>query len=67
MIFTVEDNGDGMDAEQISRFFTQSSDSIGIKNVYARLRLIYKREDLFAMESKPGQGTKTVISIPLQQ
>lgn len=65
MIFTVEDNGDGMEEEKIWHFFEDSSDSIGIKNVYARLCLIYKRDDLFEVESRPGYGTKTTIYIPL--
>lgn len=67
MVFTVEDNGDGMEEAQIRQFFSDASHSIGIKNVYARLCLIYKREDLFHIESRPGHGTKTTIYIPLQK
>lgn len=67
MVFTVEDNGDGMEEEQVRQFFSDASNSIGIKNVYARLCLIYKRDDLFMMESSLGHGTKTTISIPLEE
>lgn len=65
MVFTVEDNGIGMDEKQLRQFFEVSSNSIGIKNVASRLMLIYKRDDLFRMESSPGKGTKTIIAIPL--
>lgn len=65
MIFTIEDDGDGMDEEQLTRFFENSSESIGIKNVYNRLRLIYKGKSIFQMESRLGVGTKTTINIPV--
>lgn len=65
MVFVVEDNGAGMEESELSRFYDTSSASIGIKNVYSRLKLIYKRDDLFEMESSPGKGTRTTITIPL--
>lgn len=64
MVFTVIDNGDGMAEEKIQHFFDENVNSIGIKNVYKRLQLIYQRNDLFKVESVLGQGTKTTIIIP---
>lgn len=66
MVFQVIDNGDGMEPEKIEHFFDEESESIGIKNVYKRLQLIYQRNDLFAVESEIGKGTKTTILIPLR-
>lgn len=64
MVFTVSDNGDGMDEAKIQHFFDENTDSIGIKNVYKRLQLIYQRSDLFEVESMIGKGTRTTIMIP---
>ncbi|MCP1308174.1 cache domain-containing sensor histidine kinase [Paenibacillus tyrfis] len=40
---------------------------IGLRNVYERLRLIYKEHCSFVMDSEPGQGTTITLVIPQQR
>ncbi|MNO72570.1 Sensor histidine kinase YpdA [compost metagenome] len=67
MVFIVEDNGDGMNEEQIATFFENINDRIGIKNVYQRLQLIYGQSVQFEVTSQLGKGTKTTIIIPIHE
>ncbi|MFB9276203.1 cache domain-containing sensor histidine kinase [Cohnella cellulosilytica] len=64
MMFTVEDNGDGMSEEQVAGFFENKNEHIGIKNVYQRLQLIYGEAVRFEVKSELGRGTRTTILIP---
>ncbi|WP_159882330.1 cache domain-containing sensor histidine kinase [Paenibacillus puerhi] len=69
-IFTIEDNGKGMDEATIARVLTVSEDtaslskSIGIENVNKRVKLIYGQEYGVKVESKLNEGTKVIISLP---
>ena len=38
---------------------------IGLYNVVQRLRLFFDCEDVIAVESEPGKGTKVTLVIPL--
>ncbi|MDG0810378.1 sensor histidine kinase [Cohnella rhizosphaerae] len=67
----VTDNGKGMTAEQrehIDRLLRDEdtgSRSIGLKNVYDRLRLIHGSEGFtFGIESSPGEGTTILVGFP---
>lgn len=40
------------------------STGIGFQNVVKRLQLFYGAEDLIAIDSKEGRGTKVIIQIP---
>jgi len=67
----VTDNGKGMDKNSLDNLLQDIQDeeykgnSIGIKNVYARLKLFYKDEFNFNIESKSNEGTKILIKVPL--
>lgn len=71
----VEDNGVGMDQEQVdffNRFEYQKErieSSIGVKNVITRLKLYYGEQGSFYMESKKteeGSGTRITMRIPYE-
>jgi signal transduction histidine kinase len=53
----VEDTGQG---------FEGLHEGIGTRNTTARLQLLYKDQQAFALSSKPGQGTVASIRIPWQ-
>lgn len=57
---SVEDNGEGMDAESIRQVINGvgSTDSIGIVNVKERMELYY-RDSEFEILSEKGKGTRT--------
>ena len=44
-----------------------SGNSIGIRNVYRRFELYYNDQVRFNIDSKPGQGTKVCIEIPVKR
>ena len=65
----VEDDGCGMDAETLEKLRRQiespeESTSIGISNIVQRLRLFYGTDYKITVDSIPGEGTTTRISIP---
>lgn len=71
----VEDNGAGMDADELDRLrsmlLSQGGElradgkGIGLANVMRRLQLLYGADFQFGMTSKPGSGTRIEIRIPL--
>ena len=68
----IEDNGHGMDEKTLSeiRGFlrnTQIADNshIGIRNVSGRINLLYGDGFGVEMDSKPGEGTKITIKLPV--
>ena len=65
---TVRDNGKGIEAEELERVRARlkdrgSSDSIGIANVYTRLKLQYGENCDFSITSEAGDGTCILIVI----
>lgn len=67
--FCVEDNGIGMAEEEVKRLLMQCEDmkskrSIGLKNVYRRLYLLYGDGCAFHIESAQERGTKVSFKIP---
>ncbi|RTE11713.1 sensor histidine kinase [Paenibacillus whitsoniae] len=71
-IFTIEDNGKGMEASAISRILALSeaaghgsSKSVGIENVHKRVKLIYGEPYGITIESRLQAGTKVTITLPL--
>ena len=67
----VEDNGVGMDAEQMNESLKHSNldyvergNSIGIHNINARLKILYGEEYGLHIESVIGEGTKVWMVIP---
>lgn len=71
IVIHVSDNGKGMDKSTLANVIKNIKDekhegkSIGIRNVYARLKLIYKDNFHFNIESMPDIGTEITIILPL--
>lgn len=57
----IEDDGVGIQESKIANLFDQG---IGVSNVDERLRVLFGPGYVMRIESKPGQGTKTLIEIP---
>ncbi len=57
----IEDDGLGMPEEKLANIFEQG---IGVSNVNERLRVMFGPGYRMEIDSKPGQGTQTVIEIP---
>ncbi|HTU46486.1 MAG TPA: histidine kinase [Bryobacteraceae bacterium] len=57
----IEDDGVGIQEEKLGDLFEQG---IGVSNVNERLRVLFGPGYRMLIESKPGQGTRTLIEIP---
>lgn len=73
MVFQIRDTGVGMDDEQMRaiwdyadnrKYASQRIGRYAIKNVKERLELIYHEKYELHIESKVGQGTTVIISVP---
>lgn len=67
--FVVEDNGCGMDKEQIEQLWQTmqkrvSGKGVGLTNVYQRLKLFYGEDMQFDIVSELDVGTKITIIVP---
>ena len=63
----VEDNGVGMDEDQIARILRKGpsdKSGIGIKNVNDRLRIFFGPEYGLRIESAPDEGTSVILRMP---
>ncbi|MDQ0255906.1 two-component system sensor histidine kinase YesM [Evansella vedderi] len=71
VVFTIEDNGAGMSEEKLTNLIESlkneesMGESVGIKNVYYRLKLYYKNDYDFTINSYPGKGTTVQIKLPV--
>ncbi len=71
LYFEIEDNGKGMTAREISEVFhgkerkPEDNYSIGLENVFSRLKLNFKEAASLEIESEPGRYTRTRIRIPV--
>ncbi|MFF2094544.1 sensor histidine kinase [Paenibacillus sp. NPDC058174] len=71
VIVEIEDEGMGMRQERIAQILEEResdrqdghSTGIGFSNVVRRLRLFYNREDVIAIESTEGRGTKVTLKL----
>ena len=70
-VISLEDTGIGMSGEMLGKLMnrdgtpnTRDSAGIGIKNVRNRLALAFGGRETFEITSKPGEGTRIVITIP---
>lgn len=63
---SVEDDGVGMDPEELRRTFAgdDRSDHVGIANVDERLRSTFGEEYGLAVETAPGAGAKVILRVP---
>lgn len=70
--FIIEDNGIGIPETQLEKMLAElkevneMGDSVGIHNVFYRLKLHYKDRFGFKMESEEGIGTTITIDLPKQ-
>ncbi len=73
LIIDISDNGRGIDAEELETlnrslegYETEPpTNSIGLYNINRRIRLSYGENYGIAIESKPGEGTKVSVVLPL--
>lgn len=65
--FTVQDNGVGMNPEQVRTLLSQASDGYGLKNVNDRLRLFFCGASGIRIDSKRNGGTRMLVSFPKQK
>lgn len=70
ILFEVKDSGPGIrkeELEKVRNFTVQpKGHGIGIKNIYERLRITYKKFD-FTIDSEEGKGTAIRIRVPKQK
>ncbi|MNZ97798.1 Sensor histidine kinase YpdA [compost metagenome] len=72
VVIEVEDTGTGMGEDKVRHILAEGgapetqghSTGIGFINVVKRLRLYFGEEDIIAITSAPGEGTKITIKIP---
>lgn len=69
LCIVIEDNGKGMTEAQIREILKPKEDkednySIGISNVYSRLKLNFGETCEMKIVSEPGKYTRTTIEIP---
>jgi len=65
---SVEDDGVGMYDEVLSRIHKgdiHDKGGFGLRGTIERLRIFYDKEDVIEIQSRRGEGTKVVISIPI--
>lgn len=68
----VEDNGGGITPERLAQFRemlcggTQAVHSVGLYNVYQRLKLYYTKAFAFEIDSVVGRGTICTVTVPLR-
>jgi two-component system sensor histidine kinase YesM len=70
---SVNDNGSGIASEKLDEIVlnmasdNETSGSIGIRNVYRRLKLYYGQEVKFIISSQINQGTEVSFAIPVDK
>jgi two-component system sensor histidine kinase YesM len=72
LTFQLSDNGTGIPQDKLSGILSHLQDedmgeSIGIKNVFIRLKLCYGDNFQFTIESNAGAGTTIRISLPCRE
>lgn len=71
LLITVEDDGVGMDQEQLERLRSmvyggQQEDSVALHNVYDRIRLVYGGEADLTIDSVQDAGTRVCLQLPIR-
>ena len=73
LIFTVQDDGIGIDPEKLQSLREHVSakessvSSIGLRNVYKRIRLKYGDDASMTIDSEKGNGTKVTLELPIER
>jgi two-component system LytT family sensor kinase len=61
LLISVEDDGIGIHESKLDKLFTSG---IGVSNVDERLRVLFGATYRMVVDSKPGEGTQTIIEMP---
>lgn len=64
IVFTISDNGIGFSQEQLNERVQDHVGGFGLNNVIERLRIFYKDQYNFKIDSQIGAGTQIVITVP---
>ncbi len=65
LLFTIEDDGVGMDEETVRRLLRGDSGAgYGLANIQQRIRLFYGSKYGIKIESRPNEGTRVEIRMP---
>lgn len=64
IVWTIEDNGVGMDDSHIDKLVKTHATGYGVKNIYDRLKLLYGEDSELKIESRLGEGTRIMVYIP---
>lgn len=62
LLLTVEDNGAGIEEARLSTLLDRGG--IGVRNVNERLQVLFGNGYRMAVNSRPGEGTRTEIELP---
>jgi two-component system, LytTR family, sensor kinase len=63
-LITIEDDGVGVDPNQVRRALAGSTESVGLGNVDERLRAVFGDEYGLVVETAVGAGTKVTVRVP---
>ncbi|MDD6484953.1 MAG: histidine kinase [Clostridiales bacterium] len=74
-VFTLRDDGVGMDAASLERLntslrdnvYSESGKHIGLENVNKRIKIIFGEKYGIFVKSKQGYGTEVIITIPITE
>lgn len=74
-VIKVKDNGPGIKKERLDKImddligidWMKDNDSIGLKNLFVRLKLMFNDEARIDILSEEGQGTEIIITLPIKQ
>jgi two-component system LytT family sensor kinase len=61
---SVSDDGVGIEPERVAAVLAGAGGGIGISNVDARLRATFGDRYALRIESEPGEGTTTIMTVP---
>ena len=64
VVFTVRDNGVGMEQQKAEEILTYHSSGYGVRNVCERIQVLYGEGGTMEVKSSPGCGTEVKIRIP---
>ncbi len=65
LCFDIEDNGAGIQKDQLRRLFIKKGNGYGLTNVMERIRMLFGQEYGVSVNSTPNAGTRVTITLPL--
>ena len=67
-VITVSDDGVGMEKEKMQEILSGNLEmnqrSFGLRGTIERLHIFYETDQIYHIESAPGEGTKITLTIP---